>query len=66
MRCLKLLSRPEACGRVALYYRPDTAVSHLYLGVPQAHLRLLKRMAADFGFAVQTQPDLDMPPLLDD
>lgn len=61
MQCLMLLSRPEACGRVALYFRPDKAVSHLYLGIPHVHLRLLKRMAADFGFSVQTEsPDLDM------
>ena len=29
-RCLKLLSRPQARGRVAIYYRPGEAVSRLY------------------------------------
>ena len=42
---------PQACGRVALYFRPDEAVSALYLGVPETYVRLLQRMAADFNFS---------------
>ncbi|HIP71432.1 MAG TPA: hypothetical protein EYH05_08565 [Anaerolineae bacterium] len=52
-RCIKLLSRPQACGRVALYHRPGEKVSQLYLGVPETHVRLLQRMAADFGFSLK-------------
>ena len=55
-RCLKLLSRPQACGRAALYYQPGEAVSRLYLGIPETHLRLLRRMAADFGFSLKPKP----------
>ena len=33
-RCIRLLSRPEACGRVALYYQPGAIISGLYLGLP--------------------------------
>ncbi len=55
-RCLKLLSRPQACGRVALYYLPGKSVSRLYLGIPETHLRLLRRMAADFGFSLKPKP----------
>jgi hypothetical protein len=55
-RCLKLLSRPQACGRVALYYQPGESVSRLYLGIPETHLRLLRRMAADFGFSLKPKP----------
>jgi hypothetical protein len=55
-RCLHLLSRPEACGRVALYFRPGEAVSQLYLGVPALHGRLLQRMVADFGFSLKPAP----------
>ena len=61
-RCLNLLSRPQACGRVALYYRPGTAVSALYLGIPETHLRLLQRMMADFGFSLKPKPpDVAIP-----
>ena len=55
-RCINLLSRPQACGRVALYYRPGKAVSQLYLGVPETHVRLLGRMVADFGFSLKPKP----------
>src|SRR5690606_17908773 len=55
-RCINLLSRSQACGRVALYYRPGEAVSQLYLGVPEAHVRLLQRMVADFGFSLKPKP----------
>ncbi|MFZ1397316.1 MAG: hypothetical protein WAS33_10485 [Candidatus Promineifilaceae bacterium] len=52
-RCLRLLSRPQACGRVALYFVPDEAVSALYLGIPETHVRLLQRMAADFNVSLK-------------
>ena len=52
-RCIRLLSRPQACGRVTLYFRPDAAVSELYLGIPETHVRLLLRMAADFNFSLK-------------
>lgn len=55
-RCVNLLSRSQACGRVALYYRPGEAVSQLYLGVPETHVRLLQRMVADFGFSLKPKP----------
>ena len=51
-RCLKLLSRPAACGRIALYYLPGI-VSQLYLGVPEAYLPLLRQMAGDFVFSIR-------------
>lgn len=54
--CINLLSRAQACGRVALYYRPGEAVSELYLGVPETHVRLVQRMAADFGFSLKPKP----------
>jgi hypothetical protein len=60
-RCINLLSRPDACGRVALYYRPGETVSRLHLGLPAAHGRLLQRMAADFGFSLQPAADLERP-----
>lgn len=61
-RCIRLLSRPQASGRVALYFRPDEAVSALYLGVPETHVRLLQRMAADFNFSLKPKlPDVAMP-----
>ena len=52
-RCLNLLSRPQACGRVALYFQPDDRVSRLYLGIPESHLRLLHQMMTDFGFLLK-------------
>ena len=55
-RCLNLLSRPPACGRISLYFQPDEAVSRLYLGIPQSHVRLLQRMVADFGFSLKPKP----------
>ncbi|MAU00616.1 MAG: hypothetical protein CL608_26020 [Anaerolineaceae bacterium] len=55
-RCINLLSRSQACGRVALYYRPGEAVSQLYMGIPETHVRLLQRMVADFGFSLKPKP----------
>lgn len=61
-RCIRLLSRPQACGRVALYFRPDEAVSELYLGIPSTHVRLLQRMAADFNFSLKPKlPEVVVP-----
>lgn len=61
-RCINLLSRPQACGRVALYYRPGETVSQLYLGIPETHVRLLQRMVADFGFSLKpTPPEVVIP-----
>ncbi|MCB8980761.1 MAG: hypothetical protein H6657_25400 [Ardenticatenaceae bacterium] len=61
-RCIRLLSRPQACGRVALYFRPDEVVSALYLGVPEMHVRLLQRMAADFHFSLKPKlPEVAVP-----
>ena len=54
--CLRLLSRSQACGRVALYFQPDEAVCRLYVGVPERHLRLLQQMTADFGFSLKPKP----------
>ncbi|MCP4421616.1 MAG: hypothetical protein GY805_33810 [Chloroflexi bacterium] len=60
--CLNLLSRPQACGRVALHYQPGTAVSALYLGIPETHLRLLQRMVIDFGFSLKPMsPEVEIP-----
>lgn len=62
-RCLKLLSRPEACGRVTLYYRPGE-VAQLYVGVPEPHARLLQRMAGDFGLLLKSLlPEELTPPV---
>lgn len=62
MRCINLLSRSQACGRVALYYRPGDAVSQLYLGLPEAHVRLLQRMAADFSFSLKSKlSEVELP-----
>lgn len=62
-RCINLLSRSQACGRVALYYRPGEAVSELYLGAPETHARLVQRMAADFGFSLKPKPpEVSIPP----
>ncbi|MBK8989857.1 MAG: hypothetical protein IPM39_27980 [Chloroflexi bacterium] len=62
-RCINLLSRSPACGRVALYYRPGEAVSELYLGAPGTHVRLVQRMAADFGFSLKPMsPEVTMSP----
>ena len=52
-RCLNLLSRVEACGRLALYYLPGSPVSQLYLGVPEVRIRLVQQMASDFGLSVK-------------
>jgi len=61
-RCLSLLSRPQACGRVALCYQPDAVVSRLYLGVPDSHTRLLHQMAADFDFLLKPpSTDVSIP-----
>jgi hypothetical protein len=66
-RCLKLLSRAAACGRIALYYRPGAEsgpVARLYLGIPGQHVRLLQRMAGDFGLMLKlVPPDATMPPV---
>lgn len=62
-RCLKLLSRPAACGRIALYYQPG-AVAQLYVGVPETHVRLLQRMAEDFGLLLKPPPpEASAPPI---
>lgn len=62
-RCLKLLSRPAACGRIALYYQPG-AVSQLYVGVPETHVRLLQRMAEDFELLLKPPPpEASKPPI---
>jgi len=55
-RCINLLSRPEGCGRVALYYLPGDDVSQLYVGLPEGHVRLIQRMAEDFGFTLKPKP----------
>ncbi len=56
MRTVNLLSRPQACGRVALCYWSGEPISQLYLGIPEIHERLLRRMAADFGFLLKPKP----------
>ncbi len=61
-RCINLLSRPQACGRIALWYQPDEIVSHLYLGIPSTHTRLLQRMVDDFNFSLNPlSPDITIP-----
>lgn len=61
-RCINLLSHAQACGRVALYYRPGEAVSQLYLGVPETRVRLLQQMVADFGFSLKPKPpEIEIP-----
>lgn len=63
IRCINLLSRAPACGRVALYHRPGDAISQLYLGIPESHVRLLGRMVADFGFSLKPRPpEVIIPP----
>lgn len=63
-RCLQLLSRPQACGRVALYFQPSQPISQLFLGVPETHLRLLQQMAADFGLSLKPSlPEENIPPI---
>ncbi len=60
-KCINLLSRPHACGRVALYHCPGE-ISRLYLGVPEAHVRLLQRMVTDFDFSLKPKSaEDDMP-----
>ncbi|MGH2537107.1 MAG: hypothetical protein ACRDHL_06915, partial [Candidatus Promineifilaceae bacterium] len=63
-RCLKLLSRPAACGRIALYHVPGAAVSQLCLGLPASHTRLLQRMAGEFGLSLKPlPPEAIKPPI---
>ncbi|MFZ1755215.1 MAG: hypothetical protein WAU10_15800, partial [Caldilineaceae bacterium] len=50
---LNLLSREQACGRIALAFFPEGAVSRLFLGVPAAHVRLVEQMAVDFEFSLK-------------
>lgn len=54
--CLRLLSRAEACARVALRYQPGT-ISALYMGIPPAYAPLLRQMAGDFRFLVTEETD---------
>lgn len=61
-RCIRLLSLPQACGRVALYHLPDEAISRLYIGVPIEQIELLQRMSADLNFSITAAPDLQTPP----
>lgn len=61
-QCIRLLSRSQACGRVALCFWPNEVVSELYLGIPETHVRLLQRMAADFHFFLKPKlPEGAMP-----
>ena len=61
--CLRLLSRPAACGRVALFYQPGEDLAQLYLGLPAAYDRLGQQMVADFGFSLRPAGTLpDLPP----
>jgi hypothetical protein len=63
-RCISLLSQPEACGRIALYYRPGELVSQLFLGISTVHIRLLRRMATDFDFSLKPMlPEMTRPPV---
>lgn len=60
--CLNLLSRSQACGRIALYFQRDEAIARLYIGVPEVHVRFARQMAADFGLSLQAEtisPPLD-------
>ncbi len=62
-QCLNLLSRPEACGRIALYYQPGEPVSELYLGVPESQGRLLGQMAPDFNLSLKPKStEVKIPP----
>ncbi|MCB8944065.1 MAG: hypothetical protein H6658_09950 [Ardenticatenaceae bacterium] len=51
--CLNLLSRSQACGRLALYHQPSNPLSYLYIGLPPSYERLLQQMAADFHLSLQ-------------
>ncbi len=61
--CLRLLSRPQACGRIALCYQPGNPLSRLYVGLPATETPLLQRMAADFRFSLQPAAQDEVPPL---
>lgn len=61
--CLRLLSRPQACGRIALCYQPGNPLSRLYVGLPATETPLLQRMAADFRFSLQPTTQEEVPPL---
>ncbi len=62
--CLNLLSRPEACGRIALYYQPGEPVSELYLGVAEFQGRLLGQMAPDFNLSLKPKSrEIQIPPV---
>mgnify|MGYP006921589112 CR=1 FL=1 len=61
--CLNLLSRSDACGRVALYFQAEQDISRLYLGVPHAQRRLLQQMVTDFAFSLKKADlALSIPP----
>lgn len=51
LKALRLLSRPGACGRVALRFEPGDPLSTLYLGVPAGYGLLLAEMAVDYAFS---------------
>lgn len=54
--CLNLLSRAEACGRIALYYQPGNPVTELYLGIPESRSRICRQIAADFSLSLKPKP----------
>jgi hypothetical protein len=61
MQSLNLLSRPQAAGRVALYFRPGV-ISRLHVGVPEPYATTLQQMSSDFNFSLQpADPDLALP-----
>jgi len=51
-RCLVLLSRPELCGRLALYHAPGPEVTCLYVGLPAARVERAFSLAGDCGFTL--------------
>lgn len=62
--CLNLLSRPQACGRLALYFQAGKPISQLYVGVPTDYVRLWQRMAADFHLSLQPISEMFSWPVL--
>ena len=63
-RAIALLSRPQAAGRVALFYAPAAEVSRLYVGVPQSHAPALQRVARDFAFTIRAAVAAVAPPAM--
>ncbi len=61
-RCLRRLSRRDACGRVALYFQHSpTTLPALYIALPTRHVALFKQMAGDLAFQLTPATHLSPP-----